>query len=98
MESVSFEKTNNADGKRQDTRQASLKSSVKSVINSEHEGNYEFPSLKSSVKSVINSEHVGNYEFPLWSFNHCIEGPLEFTADSMEQLNYRGETNTHLMN
>jgi hypothetical protein len=75
--SLYLEKTNNADGKRQDTRQASL---------------------KSSVKSVINSEHEGNYEFPLWSFNHCIEGPLEFTADSMEQLNYRGETNTHLMN
>lgn len=68
--SASFEMTNNADGKRHNTRKASA---------------------RSSVKSINNSEPEGNSMFPLWSFSHCTEGLLESTADSVEQLNYRGK-------
>lgn len=68
--SASFEITNNADGKRHYTKKASV---------------------RSSVKSINNSEQEGNSMFPLRSFSHCTEGPLESTADSVEQLNYRGK-------
>lgn len=41
--STSFEVTNNADGKRYFVRQTSVKSSVKSINNSEQEGDSMFP-------------------------------------------------------
>lgn len=68
--SASFEMTNNADGKRHYTKKASV---------------------RSSAKSINNSEQEGNSMFPLWSFSHCTEGPLESTADSVEQHNCRGK-------
>lgn len=46
---------------------------------------------KSSARSINNSGQEGNSVFPLWSFSHCTEGPLESTADSLDQLNYRGK-------
>ncbi|KAH9330850.1 hypothetical protein KI387_002958, partial [Taxus chinensis] len=42
-----------------------------------------------SSKSIVSSAQRGYSQLPQSSPNHCVEGPLESTADSPGQLDYR---------